>query len=194
MPGKSKIQEQNIDFEKTYRELSDEQLVDVLRKRKYYQNVAVGVAIEEALKRGLIQSENDLYEPEFEVEPLKPRLFPKIENDRNRLKIRKSVARGLFIAGILPIIWGFVRFNAGFGAEGILLVVFGLTWMAFSAWLIRRFSTKAVFILFALEILSMFYAGKLLIFSSQIIFLDVFIVVVLYLFIIYGLLFIRRLK
>jgi hypothetical protein len=194
MPEKSKKIRAENNFEKTFVEMEDQQLIVVLKKRNLYQEEAAQVAIREALRRNLIESEEDLYAPEFRHEPLRPRLFPKIEKQVNRNKIRKSVARGLFLAGLLPSIWGMVRINAGFSGEGSLLFGFGLVWMGCSAWLIRQYSGVAIKFLFALTVISMVYIGMWFAMAKSIHFMDVFIVVVLYSLTVYGLFFIPRLK
>jgi hypothetical protein len=194
MPEKSKKMRTENNFEKTFVEMEDQQLKVVLKKRNLYQKEAAQVAIREALRRNLIESEEDLYAPEFRHEPLRPRLFPKIEKQVNRNKIRKSVARGLFLAGLLPAIWGMVRINAGFSGEGSLLFGFGLVWMGSAAWLIRQYSGVALKVLFALTVISVVYVGRWFAMAKSILFMDVFIVIVLYSLAVYGLFFIPRLK
>ena len=194
MPGKAKEPEYQQNFEVIIREMGDAQLRDVLRKRNLYQADAARAAINEAIKREIISSESDLHSPEFRHEPLKPRLFPKIESAKNRYRIRKSLARGLLLAGILPTIWGMVRFNAGFTAEGILITTFGIGWMSLSAALIRKFQKTVVQFLFVLALLSVIYTVQRLVEMSRLVFMDLFIIAVLYLLIAYGLLFLYRLR
>jgi hypothetical protein len=194
MTEKSKKIHAENNFEKTFMEMEDQQLIVVLKKRNLYQEEAAQMAIREALRRNLIESEKDLYAKEFSHEPLRTRLFPKIEKQVNRNKIRKSVARGLFLAGLLPVIWGMVRINAGFSGEGTLLFGFGLVWMGSAAWLIRQYSGVAVKFLFALIVISAVYVGRWFAMAKSIFIMDVFIVAVLYSLTVYGLFFIPRLK
>ena len=83
MPEISKANGINSDFENTMGSLNDEQLKEVLKKRKLYQPEAAQAAIKEAIKRELIHSEEDLVKTEFRAKPLKKRLFPEIENKKN---------------------------------------------------------------------------------------------------------------
>ncbi len=194
MPEKTSMSNSNPEIEVNLKELEDEQLRDILKKRKLYQDYVAKAAVKEAINRDIIATEDDLYAPEFRHEPLKPRLFPKIENPVNRNNIRRSVARGLLLAGLLPSIWGMVRLNTGFSSEGMMLMVFGLTWMGFSAWLIRTYSVVAVRSLFVLLVLSVVYVIRRMLMIPQIVFMDLFIVIVLYFLIVYGLLFIIWLR
>jgi hypothetical protein len=194
MPRKAKTTDLNNDIGLRIQELEDEQLKDVLKKRKLYQEQAADAAISEAIRRDIISSEEDLHDPDYRHEPLKPKLFPVIENPKNKNNIRKSVSRGLLLAGLLPTVWGMVRLNAGFTGEGMLLLVYGVLWMGFSASLIRRFSMTAIRFLFAFAALSAAYIIRWLVITPQIVFMDLFIVIVLYALMAYGLFFILRLK
>lgn len=194
MPEISKANGINSDFENTMGSLNDEQLKEVLKKRKLYQPEAAQAAIKEAIKRELIHSEEDLVKTEFRAKPLKKRLFPEIENKKIRVKIRKSLARGLLLSGILPLIYGVVRMNAGFANEGTLILLFGVVWMGISAWLIRQYSKTAISILFGLTGLSAIYSVFLLGSQHRFVFMDKFIVVTLFALIAYGLTYLLRLK
>ncbi|RIH62789.1 hypothetical protein D1164_23075 [Mariniphaga sediminis] len=194
MPGKSKTEDKITDFEKAMEELDDEQLAGVLKKRNHYQPEAVRVAIRKALERGIIRSEEDLRGQEFSIKPLRRKLFPEIESGANRDKIRKSISRGLLIAGAFPTAWSFLRMNAGFTSEGILLLAFGVCWMGLAFSLMRKFSLLAARLLSVLAILSLGYAVKYFLALPQFIFMDVFIATALYLLLAYGLVFIFRLK
>jgi hypothetical protein len=194
MPEKTSTAESVYDFNIKVRELEDGQLKDILKKRKLYQEAAAKAAIQEAINRSIISSEEDLYGPEYRHEPLKPKLFPKIENPVLKNKIRKSLSRGILLAGILPTIWGMVRLNAGYSAEGIVLISFGVLWIGVSAALIRSFSMTAVRFHFALAIMSVVYVVRWIILSSQIQYMDIFVITVIYVLLMYGLFFILRLR
>lgn len=194
MHGKAKASDYEGNFEAIIQELEDEQLIDILRKRKLYQDEAASAAIREAIKRDIISSEEDLFAPEFRHESLMPRLFPLIESPKNRNRIRRSISRGLLLTGLLPTIWGMVRLNAGFRAEGLLLISYGVVWMSISAFLIRKYSVNAVWFLFAFLALSVIYVVHRLIQIPQLVIMDVFVIVVLYSLAVYGLLFLLRLR
>jgi hypothetical protein len=71
MPEKTNAGTQNNDFEQSMSALSDDQLKEVLKKRSLYQEEAVKIAIQEAKKRGIIRSEEELPAPRFRHEPMK---------------------------------------------------------------------------------------------------------------------------
>jgi len=191
---KSKLNITETDFNTDIPEYDDQEILAILKKRKYYQPEAVKVAMEEALKRNLINSENDLFDEEFQVQALKFRLFPNIEDDKNKTNIRKSIARSVLIAGIIPTIWGFLKFNNGNHLEGEILIALGFAWIFLSARLIQQVNHKILNVLTVLSALSVFYVSKELFTNGEIVFMDIFIIVALYSFMFYGLFFIRRLK
>lgn len=193
MRKKSKNSKAKTDFKSNIPEYNDQEILSILKKRKYYQPEAVKLAKDEAFKRNLINSDDDLLDEEFRVQPLKFGLFPKIEDNKNRAKIRKSIARAILITGVLPTIWGFLKYNRGFLIEGILLIFSGFIWIFISAKLIQKFNQKYLKFLISLSAISVLYVGKVLLKSTEIIFMDVFIILVLYGLLVYGILFIRRL-
>lgn len=194
MPLNSNSTEQKTDFTETMAELNNEQLIEVLKKRKLYQAAAAKQAIREAIERGIIHSEEDLLGPEFREKKLRRQLFPEIENEKIRNKIRRSISRGLFLAGSLPAILGVIRLTRGNESEGILLLVFAIVWLGASVWLFRMYSRIAFNLLAGLSLLSLVYALKQLFSPPGYSVMDKFIVVVLYLLITYGLIYIKRLN
>jgi hypothetical protein len=193
MPGKSKHPEVKIDYEELFGRMEDEQLLEVLEKRSLYQPEAASVAVRISIERGMFASEDDLPAPRVREKHLKLKLFPVVEHGKTRLRIRKSVARMLFLAGLLPAIWGIVRFNSGFTAEGAVLLVYALLWMGSSAWLIRHYTSAAVTFLFVLAGLSLAYIIRMFLVNPVFEFMDFFIIAVLYLLMVYGLFFMIRL-
>lgn len=191
---KSKQQEPETDFKADIPEYPDEEIIEILRKRKYYQAEAVELATEEALKRELIHSEQDLFDEEFHAETLKFGLFPSIEDEKNKRKIRKSLARGILISGILPTVWGFLKINEGNNLEGTLLLTGGVLWIMFAARLIQALNIKLVNALFVLTGFSIIYVVKFLLLENSFVFMDFFIVTLLYGLLVYGLVFLHKLK
>lgn len=193
MPEKSITSDQNIDFKELMGEMDDEKLKKVLQKRNHYQEKAVEAAVREAIGREIIHSEEDLMAPEYRTEPLKTKLFPEIENEKVRNKIRKSIARGLIIASILPLIWGVVKLNTGYRTEGLVVLAFGLLWMGVASSLIRQMAPTSLKFLYALVAVSLVYTVRLLLSQAFVEFMDAFIITVLYLLLVYGLTFLWRL-
>ena len=182
------------DFKEVMGTLNDEALTEVLRKRNLYQPEAARSAIDEAIRRGLINSEEDLLSEKYRIQPLKTRLFPEIENEHLRVKIRKSISRSLLISGILPLIFGVIRIQSGNLNEAALILIFGLIWSAFSFRLMKSFSRNIICFLLILAGISLFYIIRLLAGQSGINLIDKIAVSFFYLLLFYGLLFLLRLK
>lgn len=181
------------DFTKQIPEYSDDEILTILKKRKYYQPEAARLAIDEAIRRGLINSENDLLALEFHVKPLKKSLFPKIEDRTQKKKISKSISRGLLITGIIPLIFGMLKINEGNQVEGSLVTFGGALWMIFASQTIRKVNHAILNMLFALLIVASIYITQLLFRLKSIVFMDIFIVAVVFSLTVYGLMFLKRL-
>ncbi len=193
MTGKSKYNDIHSDFEETFVSYSDDELIDVLKKRKHYQKEAANKAIEEAIKRGIIHSEQDLYAEEYVVEPLKFSLIPKIENETARNKIRKSLARSLMIVGVLPLVWGGLKILQDKFLEGILLVGMGVLWTLVSFQIFKN-NFRWMVLLFLLLGAAIIYVSKFFISRKFIDFMDIFITAIVLGLVLYGLLFVQKLK
>ena len=193
MQEKSKTENNKSNLQEIFNTHTDEQILEVLRKREYYQPEAVDIAVKEAIERKLIHSEQDLFSPEFSAGPLKTKIIPDIVREKNKKRIRKSLGRSLLIAGVLPLIFGFVQYNTGNIPEGIILLVFGLLWMFLSSQIIRKGNKTIINVLLGTAFASIIYVGYLFVNSNSVIFMDVFITAVVYLIIFYGLFFIRKL-
>lgn len=191
---KSKPEAPETDFKNDIPEYSDEEILEILKKQKYYQSEAVEVASEEAVKRELINSEQDIFHEDFRTESLQFGLFPNIEDEKNKNRIRKSIARGILISGVLPTVFGFLKLNDGNNLEGILLLAGGILWILFAAKLIQRLTFRMINGLVVLSVLSFIYIGRLFILQKSIVFMDAFIVGILYSLLFYGLFFLRKLK
>jgi hypothetical protein len=192
MGEKSTEKKLNTDFNTLIPEYDDHEILEILKKRNYYQPDAANLALQEAIRRGLIHSEADLVAEEFRVKEMRYVLFPPIEKEHQKDRIRKSIARGLVISGILPTVWGFVRFNEGVKLEGGILILLGFLWIFLSSRLFRRAEFKTIWIMLILLIASIIYVVKELISLKSIVFMDILIPVVVYGFIVYGLLFLLK--
>jgi len=175
------------DLKKSIHTYSDNEVIIILKKRKQ-------IAVKEAINRGLINSDQDLYAKEFNEEVVKSTLFPKINTERNRNKIRKSIARGLLIAGTIPAVWGVFGINEGRFFEGILLILLGAIWIYASAHLMRSVSLKMIKLVFIMLLASVAYIVKLILEMKNLAAMDFVIPIVLVSFVTYGLLYIRKLS
>jgi len=150
------------------------------------------LAIEEAIKRGIIFSEQDLFGEEYKVEELQTSMFPKINKSENRHKIRKSIARSLVIYGAIPVVFGLVQTNQGNSLEGGLILLFGLLWIYFSSQLIKAYQMLFIVLLMTASAVSVIYIYTKLILLGTSAFFDFFLPAALFLLTIYGLLFLKR--
>ena len=183
-----------VDFREDIPNYFDEQLKEVLKMRDHYQPEAAKLAIQEVLRRGIINSEQDLFSEEYRCEEIQFSLFPKIKRDRNRIKMRKSIARSMVISSALPVVYGLVEMRTGNKWEGAAIFLFGLLWLFCSAQLIKMFHVFFVRCLMAGTVLGVLYIFYRLISLQTTVFMDFFLVLVLTGFIFYGLIFLARNK
>lgn len=179
------------DFRKDIPKYSDERIVEILKQRKHYRPEAAKLAIEEALKRGIIFSEQDLFSEKYKVDELNTSLFPKIKDTKTQNRIRKSIARSLVICGVLPMVFGLVQINAKNSLEGSLMLLFAVLWIYFSAQLIRGYNKLFFFSLLGGTFLSLAYVFTKLVLLPGFVFMDFFIPAVLIALLTYGLLFVK---
>jgi hypothetical protein len=175
---------------------TDEEIRKVLKKRKLYQKDAADFAIQEAIRRGLIYSEQDLFAAEFKAEPEKFSLFPTIENEKARSKFKKSITRSLLILGALPLVWGGIQIFQTQSLEGILIFIFGVSWSLTSFQLLRlvNLNLKLIYFMFFLAVLAVTYVVKILITSHFLTTIDVLVTTIAIGFVFYGIGFLSKLK
>ena len=183
----------NADFRKDIAEYSDERILEILKQRDHYQAEAAQLAIEEAIKRGIIFSEQDLFAEEYKVEVLDTKVIPKIRKPENKEKIRRSLARSLVLFGIMPLVFGFVQINSANHVEGVLILFVGLLWMYFSAQLIKQYHKPFINLLLTLSLLAVSYVYTKLVLANGFVFFDFFLPGVLLSLLIYGLFFLKGL-
>ncbi len=180
------------DFRKDIPEYSDERIIQILKQRDHYLPEAAKLAVEEAIKRGIIYSEQDLFADEYKPEELNISFFPRIYKAGNKNKIRKSLARSFVIYGVMPLVFGLVEMNKGKEIEGSLIVLFGMLWIFMSGQLIKAYKKKYLLSLLGFSILAAVYVYAKLILAKSVIFFDFFLPGVLFLLMVYALLFLKR--
>lgn len=189
---KKRKHEDRKDFREQILECSDEALIKILMQRTYYIPEAAQLAIDEAIKRGIINSRQDLLQEKYRVKELNFTWFPQPINSKNRNLIRKSVGRSLVICGIFPLVYGFLKLNGGNQMEGGLILGFGLLWIFLSSQLLRTFQKQFVFVLLAANIVwAVFVFVRLLSFNRSP-FMDFFVAVVLFVLVSYGLIYLYK--
>ncbi len=118
-----------IDYQEKYRQLSDGELRELLKNRKNYQPKAASAAIQEAIRRGILQSEQDLFAEEYCSQENHSRfLFPHIEKPEQKAKTLNSLYRIFYVAGIIPLVFAGMNYRNN-QAIAIASVVVGLSWM-----------------------------------------------------------------
>lgn len=182
------------DFKTLIPSYSDSELINILKKRNHYQPEAVACAVEEAIKRGIINSEHDILAEEFRTTPLKNTLFPVIENEIQRKKISKSIIRGLIISGIIPGISGIIQFFDGNPAESLPLITGSIIWFVLSVMLYFKVKHSNIRTLLVFVLISMIYIVKLLIEKDSLDVIDFFIPIVFYSLLVYGLIFLKKIN
>lgn len=94
-------------FEYRLKEVSDEEIITIIRLREHYQPHAVKAAIKEALRRGIISSIEDLEKDEFKPQQLPAKsLFPIGYSESQNLGLFRSLCRIFYFFGSVPIIYG----------------------------------------------------------------------------------------
>ena len=172
---------------------SDEEILEIIKKRKHYQQKVAEMAIEEAIRRGIIFSRDDLHAHEYRVEPLKVSLFPFIEKEEIRTRMIRSLARGVLLVGIIPTIFGFLRVAEHKLFEAFILLCLGGIWILSAAFFMRTRHRRYVVYLLVITSLSMIYIIFVLIGLKPFRFMDAFVAVVLYGIIVYSLFYLKKL-
>lgn len=168
-----------MDFFEKYTSSTDEQILEILRKRKDYQDTAVDAAVKIAIERQLIHSAQDLFSPEFQnVKPNQSILFPEISNDFQRQKLEGSIFRFLYVMSILPLVFGFLKYAEGQIYLTAIGVGIGLIWFLLN-FLLFKTHKKLIFIpLFLLLFTISFGIGWNLIHGDSFHFLDLIMLLI----------------
>ena len=183
------------EFEKIIAAHSDSELRNVLRKRKLYQKDAADFAIQEAIRRGIIFSEQDLFAKEYKHEADKFSIFPTIENEKARAKFKKSISRSMLMLGAVPLVFGGIKIFEFQSIEGIVIFVFGFVWSLTSFQLMRKaVDEKLVYLLFLLLVLAIGYIVKMMISTHSLNTIDILITFIGAGFVLYGIGFLKKLK
>ena len=174
-------------------EYSDQEIIEILKKRDHYNPAVAQLAIDEAIKRGLINSESDLVAPEYRTEKLRFHLFPPIQKPESKDKVIRSLSRGILLAGIIPTIYGMMKFAENKLMESFLLVTMGGIWIASSALLMKSRKSYFVYIIMAMAMVSIVYVVLTFLRLKGIPFMDYFVALIVYCLIYYGLFYVKKL-
>jgi hypothetical protein len=174
-------------LERRFREMPDADVTEVLKKRDQYQRSAIDFAVREALRRGLIHSEEEMDEPRFSQESARFTLFPLPEKTETRTKIFRSLCRSLMIAGVIPAFYGVMKLSSQRFTEGTALISIGVIWIGMSWFLMERSEKWLIFPLFFLLLISVPYVVRIMTWHISLKWTDFFIPSVLFVLIVYSL-------
>ncbi|MDP4184957.1 MAG: hypothetical protein Q8862_07320 [Bacteroidota bacterium] len=120
----------DLNFDERMSSLSDEELNNVLKHRKDYQEKAVDSAVNEALKRGIIASVGDLNKPEYNFEETAGNsfFFPLFNNVASAKTMLASLTRTLILLGSIPIIFSIFKSINQITPMVILSFAVGVMW------------------------------------------------------------------
>jgi hypothetical protein len=161
-----------------YASYTDGQIVEILKKHKFYQPEAAKLAVEEAIRRGVIHNEDDLLAPEFRQMPRRFSLFPAIENQETKRRFQRSMSRIILFIGFLPIIYGILKIADKKTVEAAVFIGFGVVWSIISIFLLKNPRASLVYPLLVLAAISVIFATKLLLELPALKFTDVFVFLV----------------
>jgi hypothetical protein len=114
-------------FEYRLREVSDEEIINILRFREHFQPHAAREAIKEAIKRGIISSVDDLEKDEFKPQPIPSRsLFPINASQNQNISVLRSLCRIIYVSSLIPIVFGIIQLTGQKFIPGIITMLFGL--------------------------------------------------------------------
>ena len=146
-------------FEERFIDISDQEIINILKMRKHYQPRAVVAAMAEATKRGIIHSEEDLLGEEFRQTPLpKPSLFPIGNNEKQNIAILKSLCRIIYGISLIPLGLAYLNFNARHYMSASLFVLVFILIITITIRLNRTYRAFLGHILLAFNVPAMGYA------------------------------------
>jgi hypothetical protein len=172
---------------------TDQEVIEILRKRKSYEPEAARIATDEAIRRNLIHSEQDLFSTKFSEQPSSLTLFPCPEKLESRDKIIRSISRMLMLTGVIPAIFGVLKFPAGKYPEGIAMLAAGLLWIFASFMISSRHDKRYWPPLLVIGLLSAGYVTRMLLLVRGLRVMDYVIPAILFALVLYLLFFLRAL-
>jgi hypothetical protein len=138
--------EESEHFYQLYVSFSDAQIIDILKNKSSYRDKALTEAIHVAIERGLINSEQDLMSPQYQLQD-KSRfsLFPEISDRYQREKLTRSVSRIIYMVTLIPLINAALDYSKGDDKMGLNLFI-AIAWASLSI-LNDKFSRSIYFYL-----------------------------------------------
>jgi len=147
-------------FYNRYTAYTDIQILEILRNHKDYRESAKNAAVQIAIERKIINSEQDLLSPEYQnVKIFKFSIFPEIKNAYHLQRLAGSIFRFLYVMALVPIIYGFLKYGEGLIDQAYLGVGIGVLWFSFALLLQNTRKPIFFFLLFSMLLILSIFAG-----------------------------------
>ncbi|HEY3372643.1 MAG TPA: hypothetical protein VGK10_17450 [Prolixibacteraceae bacterium] len=147
-------------FYERYTGFSDQQIKEILRSHKDYQEAAVNAAVKIAIERELIHTEQDLLAPEYQSHISHTwSVIPEIPNPTLYKRVVASIFRVLFFTSLIPIIYGVMKYAGGELNMTYLGIGLGLIWLGLTYVLFKTQKLSVLLILLAMIILAFIILG-----------------------------------
>lgn len=162
-----------------YSDYTDEQILEILRNHKDYQELAVDVAVKIAVDRKLINSKQDLLAPEFQSSiTTKRTLFPEVRNEFHRSRLIGSIFRFMFLMTILPLVHGIINYLKGEMNQAMLGIGIGLIWFLLCLLFKKTKQMLVLMLLFILLVGVSMFVGYSIFRNEAVHFIDVVMLVI----------------
>ena len=133
-----------------YESLSDDQLMEILHNQNNYQEQAVEVAVDIAIKRNMIADRQSI--EKFSTKNSGWKLFPEFINATNWEKTRKSITKVLYMLTLFPIIAAVLNHASGKTTYVILYCAIALAWGVITWFSEQRKNPRIIYLHLALFI------------------------------------------
>ncbi|MGV8094074.1 MAG: hypothetical protein AB2L24_19605 [Mangrovibacterium sp.] len=133
-----------------FEQYTDDQLMEILKDHKNYQDQAVAVAVEIAIRRELIHSRQDLFSLEFnQIKSSSKKFFPLLNSEQTS-KVLTSLFRIIYLITFIPLIFAVLSIAEANTLKVILWGSGAFAWVAVT-WLIgKKRKPRLIFLLVAL--------------------------------------------
>jgi len=194
METSEQIIQERTHFRDRYSEYSDTQILEILKNHKNYQTIAVEEAVKIAVERQLINSEQDLFGPDFQQsKTFGFTIFPEISTPFHRERMIGSIFRFVYLMSLLPLIYGTLKYAEGQMDQTYLGWGTGVVWFALSL-ILNKTRKQVVF----LPLLIILFSVSAVVFvrilkAESFIFLDLAIWIIATLLPLFFILYLRKL-
>lgn len=153
-----------VDYQEKYKQFTDAEIREILLLRNSYQEKAAHAAIREAISRGIIQSEQDLFSEAYrQPTNLSGRFFPNIRKPEQKVRILSSIHRINYILGIIPFILSGLNYVKGELTSCLIFAGVGIGWMFLNfrlsktkSYLVLKLMISVIILAFAYSIYSVY--------------------------------------